>query len=227
MLIHENLTAETRPETRIVILGSNALQNELLASFLKSKTEFECCTRSCPGMGIFAPEPDEDSTRLFLVDSQSSDCDAIWKNFSGGENINDSRRLYVLYNVDKGLHIDNEAVACGIRGIFYTQEPLQDFLKGIKAILNGELWFSRKILSNFLIKQKPRHRAEPEVIADLTFREKEILMKITSGASNKEIADALCISPHTVKTHVYNTYKKIHVSNRLQATLWTAKYLQV
>jgi DNA-binding NarL/FixJ family response regulator len=226
MLIHENLTTDTHPETRIVILGSNTLQNELLASYLKDKTGFDCCSRSYSGMGTFVLDPDEDLTWLFLVDSRSSDFDAIWQNFNNGENINGSRRLYVLCNVDKGMHIESEAVACGIRGIFYSQEPLQTFPKGIKAVLNGELWFSRKILSNFLIKQKPRHRAEPEVSADLTFREKEILVKIASGASNKDIADALCISPHTVKTHVYNTYKKINVSNRLQATLWTAKYLQ-
>ena len=59
----------------------------------------------------------------------------------------------------------------------------------------------------------------------LTIREKEILALVSSGYGNQQIADELCISIHTVKTHTYNIYQKIGVSSRLQATLWAAKYL--
>jgi LuxR family transcriptional regulator of csgAB operon len=48
---------------------------------------------------------------------------------------------------------------------------------------------------------------------------------VASGRANNKIAEELCISPHTVKTHIYNIYKKISAPNRLQAALWAAKNL--
>lgn len=58
---------------------------------------------------------------------------------------------------------------------------------------------------------------------DLTTREKEILDKIATGNSNKDIATALYISLHTVKTHIYNIFKKLNVSSRVQAAMWKTK----
>jgi len=48
---------------------------------------------------------------------------------------------------------------------------------------------------------------------------------VAVGAKNEEIADELFISPNTVRTHIYNIFKKINVPNRLQAALWAAKNL--
>jgi ATP/maltotriose-dependent transcriptional regulator MalT len=41
-----------------------------------------------------------------------------------------------------------------------------------------------------------------------------------TGASNTEIADSLFVSEHTVKSHLYNVFKKLNVKNRLQAVSW-------
>ena len=53
-----------------------------------------------------------------------------------------------------------------------------------------------------------------------TLREKEILQTLSGGASNKEIANTLHISEHTVKIHLKNILKKLHMNNRIQAAVY-------
>jgi DNA-binding CsgD family transcriptional regulator len=59
----------------------------------------------------------------------------------------------------------------------------------------------------------------------LTERETEVIALLSIGASNEEIAEKLCVSPFTIKTHLYNIFKKVGVPNRFQAALWAAKNL--
>lgn len=49
----------------------------------------------------------------------------------------------------------------------------------------------------------------------LTNREVEVMLELSKGLSNKEIAEKLCISLATVKTHIINIYSKLHVSSRV------------
>ena len=119
------------------------------------------------------------------------------------------------------------AMDYGIQGVFYDNDLPKSIPKGIAAILNGDLWYSRKTMTKFLLEPKSLANSPEKKYADdlLTSREKEVLTLIASGHISREIADTLCISSHTVKTHIYNIYSKINVTNRLQATLWAAKYL--
>lgn len=57
-------------------------------------------------------------------------------------------------------------------------------------------------------------------VADLTERETQVLRLIAAGHSNEEIAQALEVSPSTVKSHVRSAYRTIGVRTRSQAVLW-------
>jgi ATP/maltotriose-dependent transcriptional regulator MalT len=53
----------------------------------------------------------------------------------------------------------------------------------------------------------------------LTEREREILAYAASGRGNKDIADQLCVSLDTVKTHLHHIYRKLGVAGRVEAVL--------
>ena len=54
----------------------------------------------------------------------------------------------------------------------------------------------------------------------LTWRELQLLMMMTEGLRNKEIAGRIGISSHTVRTHLYNSFGKIGARNQLEASAW-------
>jgi LuxR family transcriptional regulator of csgAB operon len=134
------------------------------------------------------------------------------------------RHLVALFNVRRGTGIEEKSVALGVRGFFYEQDPLDLFLRGVRAVFAGELWLSRQVTTRCILDQG-RATPFPKEPSLLTPREAEILEMVVMGSTNDQIAEKLAISPHTVKTHLYNIFKKIDVPNRFQAALWASKNL--
>ncbi len=133
--------------------------------------------------------------------------------------------IIALFNLQKGTGIERRAFGKGIKGFFYRDDGLSHMIKGLQALLNGEIWISRDILVEVALKSNTHKPSSIRVKNELTERELEILALVSIGASNEEIAGKLFISPHTVKTHLYKIFQKINVPNRLQAALWAAKNL--
>ncbi|MGL5006576.1 MAG: biofilm master transcriptional regulator CsgD [Plesiomonas sp.] len=106
-----------------------------------------------------------------------------------------------------------------ICGLFKTDESEDVLVKGIKSVIQGEYWLPRSITS-LLIEHLRVHQRGTANYPQLTLREKEILEKLRSGASNMEIASTLFVSEHTIKSHLYNLFRKINVRNRTQAIYW-------
>ncbi|WLI76995.1 biofilm master transcriptional regulator CsgD [Kosakonia sp. H02] len=106
-----------------------------------------------------------------------------------------------------------------ITGVFYASDDQTQLIDGLQGIRRGECYFSQK-LANYLITHAGNYRYYSNESSLLTHREKEILNKLRVGASNIEIARSLFISENTVKTHLYNLFRKIAVKNRTQAVSW-------
>jgi LuxR family transcriptional regulator of csgAB operon len=209
----------------ICIVGPRNLQNELLASFLTGATHATCSQTTCleeiPPLG----EKLSIRPRLILWEFQASDCDACcsWLEKTGPGR--SGKDLVALFNMHPEAGKEERFLKLGVRGFFYLHDSSSLLLKGVKHILDGELWVSREILNKVVLDGKWSESSGEKPPHPLTNREIEILLMLSAGSKNEEIADKFCISPNTVKTHVYNIFKKINVPNRLQAALWALKNL--
>lgn len=103
-----------------------------------------------------------------------------------------------------------------INGVFVSSCPREQFLRGVDALLQGGDWLPRG-LTEQLLRQLRRLHQPAEIKVRLTSREREILELVRKGLPNSQIAEHLCLSPHTIKSHVHNLLRKVGATNRGEA----------
>lgn len=113
-----------------------------------------------------------------------------------------------------------KAICAGASGYILKNSTPAKFVESIVEVYNGGAPMSPSIASKVLQlfkKIAPQKKAADEEI--LSKREKEILSLIVDGYSFKEIAENNFISYETVRTHVKNIYKKLHVASSTEAVV--------
>lgn len=131
-------------------------------------------------------------------------------------------RVIVLTTFD-----DDELVFDGLRagaiGYLLKDAPSEKLGEAIRSAARGESFLqpsvAAKVVAEFArLARKPESRP-PALIESLSEREREVLRLIAGGASNREIADKLCLAEGTVKNHITNILAKLAVRDRTQAAL--------
>jgi LuxR family transcriptional regulator, positive regulator of biofilm formation len=210
-------------QSLVVILGSPCLFYESLAWLFEKEVAEKCIL--VPDPGALAREVRTTARRrLLLIDALDRDFEKELGELFALPDWDALSFAVALFNMMNGRSIERRAFMRGVSGFFYRQDSLAVVLKGIDALLQGEAWIPHRLLTELTLGRRNGARPEQEETS-LTKRELDVLALIAGGASNEQIGDKLCISPHTVKTHVYNVFKKLQVPNRLQAALWAEKNL--
>jgi NarL family two-component system response regulator LiaR len=101
-------------------------------------------------------------------------------------------------------------LAAGARGVLSKSAPATDLFDALLAINDGEIVVSPAF-------SRPAEHNWPGHDFRLTARESDVAAFLVQGLSNQAMADALCISEHTVKSHLKAIFQKIGVSSRTQA----------
>lgn len=112
-----------------------------------------------------------------------------------------------------------EALQAGFHGLLPTGTSAARLVESLKAVAAGQTILPQHMTAAIISEQRHKKHERALTIAQLTNREREILGLLATGASNKEIAAHLMVTPNTVRTHVQNLLAKLGVNNRLKAVL--------
>jgi len=115
------------------------------------------------------------------------------------------------------------AVQAGAAGYLYKDVDPQALVQAIRAVNDGHVLFAPDA-AEAMLRDGSAERDGDRGLAALTEREREVLVHIARGRSNREIARALVVSEKTVKTHVSNLLMKLGVQDRTQAALYAVRH---
>ncbi|NUP18943.1 MAG: response regulator transcription factor [Streptomyces sp.] len=113
------------------------------------------------------------------------------------------------------------ALYAGASGFLGKDVTVEELHSGIRTVADGETLLSsratRSLITRFLTtRTASTHLVPPARLAELTVREREVMALAAEGRSNTEIADALGISPLTVRTHIQRAMTKLQARDRAQ-----------
>jgi len=163
---------------------------------------------------------------VVLMDVNMPGCNGIEATRSIRERLPDARILMLTVS-DEDDNLFN-AVKAGARGYLLKNVDPDELVGAIERVMNGEAVIPHQMASQFLSEfaSMAQGRVSPSAGPShvLTAREEEILRELANGSSNKEIANVLAISEHTVKIHLKNILKKLHMNNRTQAAIYAQRH---
>jgi two-component system, NarL family, nitrate/nitrite response regulator NarL len=109
-----------------------------------------------------------------------------------------------------------EAFRLGVRGVVLKEMKTHILVQWVRKVYAGGQWLELDLMARALEKMIRSEEARRRVRGGLTSREIEIVAMVASRLRNKEIGCRLHISEGTVKIHLHNIYKKLHVSGRVE-----------
>ena len=206
--IHANVAATPARLPPALLLSDANMQNRLLQNWLR---EAGICRARLGSPSQLNALIQCERPALILLDIRSSDR-AVADLLADASPNNGQTIPMMLLNLPASVNADRFSSREDIVAVFSDDGSIDELLNQIRRVLHAD----GPATSNGF---------DTRTGEALTRKEMAVLRALALGLSNDHIADQLSVSPHTVKTHLYNAYRKIGCTNRVAAAMWAQRAL--
>ncbi|MCC7353411.1 MAG: response regulator transcription factor [Anaerolineae bacterium] len=203
---------------RVLLADDHALFREGLAGIIAAQPDFEVVGEASDGLEALV-KARELRPDLILMDIGMPGCDGL----EATRRIKQEMPavtivMLTVRNEDEKLF---DAIKGGAQGYLLKSIRSHAMLEMLRGALRGEAaitpTLAGRMLEEFRRLSQQRPGASEGGAEVLTRREQEVLSQVAEGATDKEIAETLCVSLHTIKSHLRSILAKLHVSSRREA----------
>lgn len=204
-----------RDKIRIALADDHRIFRDALRALLSTEPDFEVIAEAADGRQV--PEMlNQHEVDILLLDLMMPGVDglSLLRRLSS-TNVKTSVILLTATD-DTQIHV--LALKYGASGVVVKGRASEYLLEGIRKVARGEICVDAKTMLGAL-----RQISQPKLYEELTTAEEEVVSLVCEGLRNKEIADRLCVSEDTVKTHLRHIFKKTGVNDRMHLVLFAMK----
>ncbi|MFD0031051.1 response regulator transcription factor [Streptomyces sp. NPDC055059] len=205
---------------RVLLADDHALLRDTFRILINSASDLEVVGQASDGaQAITLAETLHPDIVIMDIRMPGTDGLAATTAICGDPSLSDVRILILTtFETDEYVARALRAGASGFLGKDVTADVLLD---AIRTVADGDALLSpaatKMLVSRFLVTPEPASDTElPDQISSLTAREREVMIMAARGMSNTDIADTLCLSPLTVRTHIQRAMTKLHARDRAQ-----------
>jgi two-component system, NarL family, nitrate/nitrite response regulator NarL len=208
---------------RVLVCDDTRVHTELLADALKRDGGLEVTTLLCGSEALTSGIHLSDTDVILLSCNLDERPGRGFEILRGLRTLHPDLSAVILLDTSQGEMI-LEAFRAGARGIFSKNDSIEILGKCLRKVFEGEIWANCDQISTLVEALASSHNiraVDAKGLNLLSKRETEVVRGVAQGLSNREIAERLKLSAHTVKNCLFRIFDKLGVSSRVELLFMT------
>jgi DNA-binding NarL/FixJ family response regulator len=211
------------PQVRILVADSALIQSQLLARALRARRNFQISTVALEVSALHQFMQSNRADVVLLAGNQAVNFGLLrWLHVTHPA----AAPVLLVDNYDRDLVVN--AFRAGVRGIFlFTHSSFRMLCKCINSVCNGQIWINSQQM-HYVLEALSGLNTLRLVNSSgkslLTPREEQVVALVADGLSNREVANELGLSEHTIKKYLLHIFDKLGISTRVELVLYAVSH---